>query len=174
MLLLLFATVAIGLGTAGLVIGIGKLTGRPVPKGAAAVAAGLAMFGFMLWNEYSWFDRAEAGLPEGAVVAETVEHSSFLQPWTLAFPRVVRFAAIDTGPGAAARAAPEREGYLRADVILAARFSETLRIPHLFDCAGGRRAALPGSEADPATLDWVQGGGQDDLIRAACQRTEAS
>ncbi|MEM6679514.1 MAG: hypothetical protein AAF675_16750 [Pseudomonadota bacterium] len=167
MILVLIGTVAIGLGSAGILFLTSKVTGVKPPTGVAPIAAGIAMFAFMLWNEYSWFDRAQDGLPAGAAVADTIEHSSVFQPWTMAIPRVVRFAAIDAGPSAAAAAAPTHPGLLRADVILAERFGETLRLPHLFDCTGSRRAALPATDALPGELDWVISG-TDPLIKTAC------
>ena len=166
MLFVLIATIVTGLGAAGLVMGLGRLTGRPLPRYAAPIAGGAAMFVFMLWNEYTWYDRSVAALPGGATIAQTVPYSSPIQPWTMVWPRVIRFAAVDPVEGEA----PGGSGLVRADVILVARFQDTYRIPHLFDCAGQRRAALPagGSPADPGGLDWVEPGPDDSLLDAAC------
>ncbi|MEO0661118.1 MAG: hypothetical protein AAFZ87_06250, partial [Planctomycetota bacterium] len=51
-------------------------TARALPT---PVAAGLAMFAFTLWQEYTWFDRSTAVLPEGARVAETYDYASAIQ-----------------------------------------------------------------------------------------------
>jgi hypothetical protein len=166
-LLELIATIALGLGAGGLLLGLARITGGRLPRWVAPVAGGAAMFAFMLWNEYTWYERAVAGLPEGARVAESYSHASWLQPWTVAVPRIARFAAV-VPPEEEAGAAPA--GALRADVLLVARFEPVLRLPHLFDCAAGRRVALPGREmaADPARLDWTAPGPDDPLLRAAC------
>lgn len=161
MLLTLIATVAAGLGAAGLAIGLGRLLGWR-PRWLAPVTGGLAMFAFVLWSEYSWFDRARAALPEGARIAETYAYSSWLQPWTVAVPRVARFAAVVT----------EGEGrYRRARVILAERLTGTLELTAMIDCAEGRRAALaPGAGTpDLATLDWSAPDPSDALVSTACQ-----
>lgn len=164
MLFVLLATVALGLGAAGIVLLIARLLG--LPRWAAPLAGGAAMMAFMLWNEYTWFDRARAALPEGARVAVAYEHRSLFQPWTLARPRVARFAAVDPAPG---RAAPD-PAWMTADVILAARFEPTRAVPHVFDCAAGRRAALPEAGAAGAKLDWIAAGPDDPLVAAACDR----
>ncbi|MEM9781033.1 MAG: hypothetical protein AAF899_01020 [Pseudomonadota bacterium] len=168
MILILVASVALGLGGAGVVLLLFKLTGKTAPRYAAPIAAGLSMASFMLWNEYTWFDRAQAALPDGAKIAETYEHASWVQPWTLAVPRVTRFAAVTLEPPGALR-----WGW----VTLAARFEGSQRIPVVFDCAAGRRAALSeaaqarlesGSPPAPADLDWVEVGTRDPLLAAAC------
>ncbi len=167
MLLLLLASVALGLGIGGVVLILGKLVG--LPRWAAPLAGGAAMMGFMLWNEYTWFDRARAALPEDARIAQTYEHWSAFQPWTMALPRVTRFAAVAPVTG---RPLPDPD-WISADVILAARFETTFSVPHVFDCAGNRRAALPSTGAgDGATLDWIEVGPDDALLVAVCNRPE--
>ncbi|MEM6971577.1 MAG: hypothetical protein AAF577_02135 [Pseudomonadota bacterium] len=183
MILILVASIAIGLGAAGIVIGGAKLMRLKPPRFLGPVAGGIAMAAFMLWNEYTWFDRAQASLPEGARVAETYEHATWIQPWTLAVPRVTRFAAVSlegtsNGAGGGTSEVVEDSAELRRGwVVLAARFEGTQRIPVLFDCTTRRRAALTetaqagieaGTAPDPATLDWTEGGGSDPLLAAAC------
>ncbi len=179
MFLHLIATVAIGLGAAGLLLGLGRLFGG-LPRWGAPVAAGLAMAAFLLWSEYSWFDRARAGLAPGARVAEAYPYSSWLQPWTMLVPRVSRFAAVEVADPAPY---PDRPAYLRADVLLVARLEGARRLPHLFDCARTRRAALTagalaafesGTPPDPEGLDWIVPEGQDALIDAACESGETA
>lgn len=172
MLLILFAAVALGLGAAGAVLMLPRLVGLHPPRWIAPLTGGVAMFAFMLWNEYTWFDRAAAALPPGVVVAETYDHASALQPWTLAVPRITRFAAVDL-EGAARH--PDHPGTLLADVMLVERFSGTVRVPQIFDCTAGRRA-LPPEDLD--TTDWDrlrwEGTGEDALVRAACDPDAAS
>jgi len=162
MTLILIAAVALGLAAAGIVTGLPRLAGARAPRWAGPAAAGLAMFAFMLWNAYTWFERSVAVLPAGAAVAETYPHSSVFQPWTLLVPRVTRFAAVLPSGRTA-------EGLLRADVLLAERFAGERRIAHLFDCAARRRAVLPAGAAPAraAALDWTAPP-RDPLIAAAC------
>ncbi|GMG81036.1 hypothetical protein LNKW23_02480 [Paralimibaculum aggregatum] len=173
MIFILIASIALGLGAAGLVWGLGRLTGRRPPRFLAPVAGGLAMFAFMLWNEYSWFERSRAMLPEGAAVAESYDYSSLVQPWTLAVPRVARFAAVEVS----GTPWPERPALLLGAVTLHARFEPAARIPHLFDCEGLRRAALTpaewaaferGAPPEPAALAWAAAGPDDALTSTAC------
>jgi hypothetical protein len=171
MILPLFAAIFTGLGAAGLALAVPRLFGRRAPKWLAPVAAGAAIFAFTLWNEYSWFERTAGALPDGVEVAATYTSSSLLQPWTLVVPRINRFAAVDR---AGARRNPELPDLMLADVLLFARFEPLRRLPHLFDCAGGRRAevtpetsfAEDGAPVDPG---WIDAGTDDPLVAAACR-----
>lgn len=166
MTFVLIAAIAIGLGAAGLALGLPRLLGLRAPRWLGPAAAGLAMFAFMLWNEYTWYDRSLAALPEGTVVAETYPHSSVFQPWTLVAPRIARFAAV-------LPKGRTETGLIEADVVLAERFSGHYRVPHLFDCADGRRAPLPPGEGPvkASALDWTAPP-DDPLIAAACAAAE--
>lgn len=177
MLFILLATVALGLGAAGLVLGLGKLTGLKPPRWMAPVAGGLAMFVFMLWNEYTWFDRSKATLPPDAEIAEAYPYTSWVQPWTLAAPRVTRFVAVAPAGAELAQPYAGRPELRLADVIPHQRFEGSVRVPHLFDCAGSRRAALSPADwsairsaaaPEPEGLAWVSPGAEDPLIRTAC------
>lgn len=168
MVFILIATVAIGLGAAGLMLALTRLSGGRAPRWAAPVAAGLAMVAFMLWNEYTWYDRARESLPQGAVVAETYPYSSVFQPWTLVVPRVARFAVV----GVPSQVGDS--GLTVASVILIERLEPPQSVLQLFDCAGARRALLAGpGEGGPLALPddppWVEAGADDPLIRAACE-----
>jgi len=162
MIFILIAAIALGLGAAGLAMTLPRLVGRRPPRWLGPVAGGAAMFAFMLWNEYTWFERTVANLPDRAVVAETYPYSSVVQPWTLVAPRVARFAAV----------LPQGRtdsGMLRAEVVLAERFAGHRRLNVLFDCEARRRAPVPsgGASPDPAALDWTAPP-DDPLIAAAC------
>lgn len=174
MLFVLFATIALGAGAAGLVLGLRRLTGLPIPRWGAPVAAGITMAAFMLWNEYTWFDRAMATLPEGTRIAETYSYSSWVQPWTVAVPRITRFAVVipdDRRPG------PPLPDLTLAIVLVGERLTGQHTIPHLFDCAARRRAAVSaetwralaeGTPPDAAALAWADSAADDPLVAAAC------
>lgn len=142
----LIAVFVAGFAGAGVALILGKLSGRllgaALPRWLMPVMAGAAMLGMAIWNEYDWFPRSRAALPEGVVVAATVEERAAWRPWTLVFPFTSRFIAVDRG---AVR-------QLGADPVLAvtsiyafARWQPTRAIHVAVDCAGGRRADLTGA-----------------------------
>jgi hypothetical protein len=130
-------------------------------------SAGAAMLGFTMWNDYTWFDRVRAELPPEVVVAQTFRHSAAIQPWTLVWPMVDRFQALNRAGLQRNEADPD---VVRAEVYLVARWSPTFSTLQVFDCAGGRRADAveAGAEGLPATDAWVAVGRDDPLLRAAC------
>lgn len=171
MWVILVAAFCVALGAAGLVMGVFRLVlGRKAPKWVGPAAGGAAMFTFMLWNEYTWFERSEAALPDTVRIAETYQHASALQPWTLAVPRVYRYAAVDL---TTARTNPALPEHVLAEIMLVTRFQPTLRIPQVFDCALRRRGVVDDLAAlgGPDTLDlvdWARGDPEDTLVAAAC------
>ena len=130
-------------------------------------SAGAAMLGFTIWNDYSWFGRQRAGLPEGVVVVEAFERSAALQPWTLIAPVVDRYSALDRR---AAERHPDAPDIVRAPLFLAQRFQPTYVTPQIIDCARGRRADAV--EAGPRGLPpddaWRPLSSGHPLLRAAC------
>jgi hypothetical protein len=162
MFLMLIATFAAGFVAAGTVIAGPRLVGKRAPRHLPPLAAGLAMVAFMIWNEYSWFDRAAGALPEDVKVAATYTQSSIFQPWTMVKPRINRFAAIDLG---GARRNPEFPDQVMAEVLLLSRFDDTASRMQVFDCAEHKRADAPQGEG---ALDWVEVDTDDPLLRTAC------
>ncbi len=166
MLFMLIATFAAGVVGAGVALMGPRLFGKRAPRHLPPLAAGVAMFAFMLWNEYSWFDRSVNALPGDVKIAWADEHSSALQPWTLIQPRINRFAAIDMG---AARRNPGFPDQIMAEVLLVSRFDDTASRMQVFDCEGRRRADAPeGDAAADWSPDWVEVGDDDPLLMAAC------
>lgn len=170
MTLILVATVALGLGAAGLVLGLGRLFGLKPPRWVAPVAGGLAMFAFMLWLEYSWFARSRDALPEGARIAETHAYATWMRPWTLLIPRTEAFTEIEIRGGV-----PETS-HIWGFVGYHQQMQDTKRIPVAFDCAARRLAplsaagwqALRAGEAPPEPIDWTLATSDAAVLRAAC------
>lgn len=170
MFLELIATFAGGLGGAGLLMVLRWLSGGRLPRWLVPAGAGAAMIGVTIANEYGWYPRASGALPESFVVAERVEQARPWRPWTYLVPMTERFAALDQ---ASLRTNPARPGEAIADVYLYGRWAPLNRISVLFDCTGGRRAALPpdtrfdaaGAVINPA---WVEVAPSDGLWAAAC------
>lgn len=173
MFLELIGTVFAGVALAGIVMLVNRLTGGRLPRWAAPVAAGAGMLSMTLFMEYSWFERTTATLPEGVVVAQTVEKSSFYQPWTYVVPYVDRFVAVDSSSVKRHADLPDQR---MADLYFFGRWAPLKRVPVLFDCAQERMATLidgvafddGGQVVDP---DWVQVDGQDELLTSVCEVT---
>jgi hypothetical protein len=73
------------------------------------------MLSFAIWNEYTWYPRTVAALPDGVVVARAQENSAPWRPWTYVRPIVTRFSAVDTRMN---RTNPEAPGQVLTTVLL--------------------------------------------------------
>lgn len=135
----LVATVVFGVGAAGVVMLLRRLTPRLVPRFAVPAAAGLAMIGFTIWSEYAWFSRQTAALPPGVEVATTRAQPSPMRPWTYVLPFVSRFIAVDLNSALRHNAAPEQ---VLVTLYTFERYAPTGSAPILVDCAGNRRADI--------------------------------
>ncbi len=169
MFLELIATFAAGLGAAGVVLLLNMATRGRLPRWAMPVAAGAAMIGVGISNEYGWGGRTAAQLPEGVVVIETVTESDWYRPWSFVVPMTTRLAALDT---ASTRTNPAAPDLRLADLYLFARWRPAAMIPQLIDCAGASRADVTDAAlADPAAADWRPANAA--LIDAACAASPA-
>lgn len=115
---------------------------------------GLAMIAYSVWNDYAWYDRARASLPDGAQVLAVGTASQPWAPWTYLAPVEVRFAALDP-----AQVSDAPDGTRRAPIMLVERRGQTVIVPQDFDCAGGR--------VRPARGDWMPAAG-DPAFPAIC------
>ncbi len=170
MLLEFIAAIALGLGTAGLVMGLNFISGKRLPGWLMPAAAGLAMIGFMVYMEYSWAHRTQAGLPEGVVVTAISSESSWYRPWTYLRPLSLRMVAVDTRRSRRHEQAADK---VMTSVLLLGRWMPTRAIPVVFDCANPRRADLhAGVElAEDGRLigaDWRRLPADDPALRAGC------
>ncbi|GIT89571.1 hypothetical protein JANAI62_09440 [Jannaschia pagri] len=166
----LIGTIVAGVAAALLVWAINRpLKGR-LPRWLMPVAAGAAMLLAAISSEYGWYDRTRERMPEGMVVAQTIEERSFYRPWTYAAPYVTRFVAVDV---AAKRTHPDQPGQRIVDLVFYGRWARTAKIPMLFDCAEGRRADIADGVAfapDGAVegADWRAAPEGDPVFAAAC------
>lgn len=166
----LIATIVAGVAAAGVVMLLGKLLRGRLPKWLMPVAAGAAMIAMAIYNEYGWYPRTLATLPEGLEVVETVESRSWYRPWTYLRPFVVRFVAVDRATLRTHEAQPD---YRLADVYLFGRWAPIHRLPVLGDCAGWRRAALTDgitfeADGDVTGADWADVVEDDAIVTALC------
>jgi hypothetical protein len=173
MLMDFIATVAAGAGVACIIIVANHLGlrffGRRLPKWAMPAGIGLAMLGYAIWNEYTWYPRMRAALAEGVVVASAPAESAMYRPWSYLFPTVARFIAIDR---ANAARSPENPHIFAANAIIFQRWLPERRIPQAFDCDKSARADLFDgasltAEGNLKGAEW-QSADDDPLVAAAC------
>ena len=166
MLLTFLGALSTGVLAACVAFAVRRATGANI-RWLIPFAAGAGMLGFTVWNDYSWFDRQRAGLPDGVVVVETYTHSAAIQPWTLVAPVVSRYTALDLR---AADRHPDRPDLVRAPLLLAQRYQPTFVSAQIVDCAAGRRADAADAGADglPAEGAWRHLPEGHPLLAAAC------
>lgn len=167
----LIATIFAGIACAGLALLINIATRRRLPKWVMPVAAGAGMIGMTISNEYTWFDRTAANLPEGVEIAMTVDEQSWFRPWTQVWPYTKRFAAVDTGTARRNENLPDQR---LVDLYFFGRWSPVNQAPMLFDCAAGRSALLiDGADfAEDGSLrdgDWQQMPPTDPILTLVCE-----
>ncbi|MDF3415082.1 hypothetical protein HKX54_11500 [Sulfitobacter sp. M57] len=166
----LIGTIVAGVAAALLVWALNRSLKGRLPSWLVPVSAGAAMLLATISSEYSWFARAQSNMPEGFVVAETVEEKKFYRPWTFARPFVSRFIAIDQ---ATIRSHPAHPEQRIVDLVIYGRWARTAKIPALFDCAMHSRADLVdgvefGDDGQVLNADWHPMEADAPLLRAAC------
>ena len=166
----LIGTIVAGIATALLFWAINRALGRRLPSWLGPVSAGIAMLLATISSEYGWFERTKATMPEGMVVAQTVEEQVFYRPWTYANPFVSRFVAVDQ---AAMRTHPDQPDKRIVDLVFYGRWSRTAKIPVLFDCAAFKRADIVdgiefGADGEVVGVQWVDMEQSDPILQAAC------
>lgn len=171
MFLELIAVFVAGFAGAGVVLILNKLLGGRLPRWFMPVGAGLAMLAATISNEYGWYPRTVQNLPEGLVVATTVEEQAFYRPWTYARPFVSRFLAVDTGTMRSNPALPDQR---IVDVYAFGRWSPVVQLTLALDCATGRQATLGEgiSFADDGSIegaDWRAVGADDPILQTGCE-----
>ena len=172
MLLEFIAAIALGLGTAGLILALNLVTGKRLPGWLMPASAGIAMIGFMVYMEYSWADRTIAGLPDGVVVTGQSSESSWFRPWTYAKPLTLRLVAIDTRRN---RTNPSQPDNIMTTVILMGRWMPIREIPVVYDCTSNRRADLHADvrfddDGRLQNADWRQLDNDDRAFQVICGR----
>lgn len=169
----LIGTLMAGLAAALLVYAIRRFSPDRIPKWLIPVAAGAAMLAAAISNEYGWYGRATASLPENFVVARAIEDRAIFRPWTYIVPYRSRFIAVDQGSVRSNASAP---GQRIVDLYFFGRWSPVFNVPALFDCRGNRTANLiDGAEFGPdgnvANAVWEPIPSDDPVLLAACAGT---
>jgi hypothetical protein len=171
MLFEFIAAIAVGLGTAGLALILRHISGARLPIWLAPASAGLAMIAFMVTMEYSWMDRTTERLPDGVVVVNASQESSWYRPWTYLKPLTLRLVAVDTRRSRRNEARPD---WIMSTVILLGRWMPAREIPVIYDCAQARRADLGedvvlGPDGGLEGARWRRLESDDPGLRAVCR-----
>ena len=166
----LIGTILAGLSAALLVFALRYWKPDLIAKWAIPVAAGAAMILAAISSEYGWYERTSTRMPEGLVVAQTIEERSAFRPWTYVVPYVSRFVAVDRATMRLNAAVPDQR---IADLYFFGRWAPVNVIPVLFDCAGNRSATLVQDVAFAADgtvegADWSGMAADDPVLRTAC------
>lgn len=167
----LIGTIMAGVVMALVVWALNSLLKGRLPSWLVPVSAGLAMLVATISSEYGWYARTKATMPEGMVVAQTVEEQVFYRPWTYANPFTSRFVAVDR---VSTRTHPDHPDKRIVDLVFYGRWSRTAKIPVLFDCALGKRADIVdgvefGDDGDVVGAQWVDMPSDDPVLRVACE-----
>lgn len=170
MLFELIAAIVAGFAGAGIVMLTNKALGGRLPRWLAPAGAGLAMLAMTITNEYSWYPRTAQGLPDGLIVAETVEDRAVYRPWTYLVPFVSRFIAVDTASMLTNDAVADQR---LVDVYLFARWTPPRKRSVVVDCAEGWRADVNesstfGADGELVGVDWRDVGADDPIVRGTC------
>ena len=147
-----------------------RVLGRRAPRWLVPTVVGLSMFGFQIWNGYTWHERTAATLPEGLLVVKTYTQRSVFSPWTYLVPQVNRFVAVDLASVQRNQHAPD---YALAKIFLFARHQPVGSGMQIFDCANARRADLGpttkfGDNGLPENAAWTDVDADDRHLTAVC------
>ena len=168
----LIGTIMAGVATALLLWAVNRtLLKGWLPKWLIPTAAGAAMLVAAVSLEYSWYTRTTSTMPEGLVVAETVEEAAFYRPWTYAVPYVARFIAVDQ---ATVRTHPQQPDQHLVDLWVYGRWTRVAKVPALFDCATRQRADVVdgiefGENGQVIGADWISVSENDPVLKVACE-----
>lgn len=134
---------------------LGRKLGLSGPKWLLPAGIGAAMILYSVWNDYAWYGRAAAQLPDSAEVVATGKGRFPWAPWTYLLPVVVRFAAVD-------QAEVARSGAIAtAPVMLYERRGPGYRVVQEFDCENKAMRRPMG--------EWAAAEAGDPLMEAICK-----
>lgn len=154
----LLGVIAVGVGAAALIYAgmhLMRTLGLAPARWLMPAGIGLSMVTYAIWNDYAWYDRAVARLPEGARILLVGRDSQPWAPWTYLSPVEVRFAALDP-----AGISDTAEGTRQAAIMLVDRRGPILVVPQEFDCAKGM--------VRPARGEWSPAGSSDPAWAIVC------
>lgn len=171
MLIEFLAVIMAGFGGAGVALILRKVSARRLPAWLVPGVAAAGMIAMVIYLEYSWAGRFEAGLPEDMVVVSKNEERSWYRPWTYAVPLTNRLMVVDNRIRKTNLSDPD---LVMTGIILQERWAMAFGFKSLFDCADARRADLTeGTTLDddgiPVAAEWYRLSPQDPVLLAACR-----
>jgi hypothetical protein len=171
MLMEFLAVIVAGFGGGGTAMILRRLSRSRLPEWLTPMGVAAGMLAMVIYLEYSWADRYEAGLPDDVVVVSKNQNKSWLRPWTYAAPLTNRLIIVDNRIRQRNSKNPD---LVLTGVILQERWALTMGFQSMFDCANALRADLTeGTQLDehgvPRDADWYQLSQQDPFLRVACE-----
>src|SRR5690606_41071672 len=91
----LFAVLIVGLCGGAFLHLLRKLSGGRLPKWTISVGAGLCMFGYHAYYDYSWYQFKAGQLPAGRIVLYEKHTTSFFKPCSYISPVINAFTVFD-------------------------------------------------------------------------------
>ncbi|MHA6323847.1 hypothetical protein [Roseivivax sp. CAU 1753] len=165
MFLELIAVLVAGFAGAGGMLVIIKLTGNRLPKWLVPVGAGCGMLVAAISSEYSWYGRTADNLPQGLIVAESIDKSVMWRPWTYVVPMTERFVAVDIET---VEQNSDRPTVFMADLYFYGRWRPIQSVEIMVDCDAGLRAdPIFGDGSEPV---WRDVGDADPILSSICTR----
>ena len=171
MIIEFLAIIMAGFGGAGTVLILRRLSRGLLPEWLLPAGIAAAMLSMVIYMEYSWAERFQAGLPEEVHVATKNESRIWYRPWTYVVPLTNRITLVDNRVRQWNRANPD---LVLTGIILQERWAMRFGFKSLFDCAEARRADVTeGTTLDeeglPANVEWYQLAADDPFLRIACE-----
>lgn len=171
MILEFLAVIVAGFGGGGTAMILRRLSGRRLPEWLTPAGVAAGMLAMVIYLEYSWAPRYEAGLPPEVVVVSKNQHSSWMRPWTYAVPLTNRIIAVDNRIRQRNTRNPD---LVLTGVILQERWALTMGFQSMFDCANARRADLTEStrlddQGVPVAAEWYALSPDDLFLTTACE-----
>ncbi|PZX46202.1 hypothetical protein LY56_01174 [Roseinatronobacter thiooxidans] len=170
MLLEFLAVIVAGFGGGGTAMIVNRFSGRRLPEAFTPFSVAAGMLAMVVYLEYSWADRFEAGLPDEVVIVSKNQQQSWFRPWTYVVPLTNRMIAVDNRIRQRNRDNPD---LVLTGVILQERWALTMGFKSMFDCANARRADLTeGTRLDeggiPVSAEWYSLAPDDRFLTIAC------
>ncbi|TVS05175.1 MAG: hypothetical protein EA407_02535 [Rhodobacteraceae bacterium] len=171
MLLEFLAVIVAGVGGGGVGHLLRRLSARRLPEWLTPASAAAAMLAMVIYLEYSWAPRYQAGLPDDIVVVSKNQHASWYRPWTYVVPLTNRIIAVDNRIRQRNTRNPD---LVLTGVILQERWALTMGFQSMFDCVNARRADLTegtrmGEDGQLVNAEWYQLAEDDPFLEAACE-----
>ncbi|HSH47234.1 MAG TPA: hypothetical protein VK991_01395 [Halomonas sp.] len=91
----LIAVLIVGLSAGGITLLLRKISRNRLPKWTIPLAAGVGMFGYQAYYDYTWYDWKKSQLPDSAIILDEQRNSNFFRPWSYLYPAVNYLAFID-------------------------------------------------------------------------------